>query len=88
MVNLIDPIPQLCGWVHRIFHVHDKCATIRWDAIRKYGIGSAVQFAYHRTPGFGDCNWTDIISKLRLGGFTGSVGIGGGTIRCIATSWR
>ncbi|HOF89550.1 MAG TPA: sugar phosphate isomerase/epimerase, partial [Armatimonadota bacterium] len=34
-------------------------------------------FAFHRTPGFGDSNWTDIISELRRGGFTGSIDIEG-----------
>ncbi len=77
MVNLIDPLPQLREWVSKVFHVHGKCATIQWDVIRKYGIGGAVPFAYHRTPGFGDCNWTDIISELRMGGFAGSIDIEG-----------
>jgi sugar phosphate isomerase/epimerase len=37
----------------------------------------APPFAYHRTPGFGDSNWTDIISDLRKGGFKGSIDIEG-----------
>jgi sugar phosphate isomerase/epimerase len=77
MVTLIDPIPQLRQWVGKVFHVHGKCATIRWDVIRQYGIGGAVPFAFHRTPGFGDCNWTDVISELRMGGYTGSIDIEG-----------
>ncbi len=77
MVNLIDPIPQLREWMPRVFHVHGKCATIRWDVVRKYGIGGAQPFAFHRTPGFGDCNWTDVFSELRMGGYTGSIDIEG-----------
>ena len=77
MVSLIDPIPQLREWVHRIFHVHGKCCTIKWDIVRQYGVHGPKQFAFHRTPGFGDCNWTDIISELREGGFTGSIDIEG-----------
>jgi sugar phosphate isomerase/epimerase len=77
MVNLIDPMPQLPLWVSKIFHMHGKCATIKWDVIRKYGIGGVKQFAFHRTPGFGDCNWSDIISELRWGGFKGSIDIEG-----------
>jgi sugar phosphate isomerase/epimerase len=91
MVSLIDPMPQLDDWMDKIFHVHGKDATIHWDRIKKYGIHSSVHedialpsmeqavkpFVYHRTPGFGDSNWTDIISQLRAGGFKGSIDIEG-----------
>jgi len=91
LVSLIDPMPQLDEWMHRIFHVHGKDATIHWDRIRKYGIHSSVHedialpadaqavkpFAYHRSPGFGDSDWTAIISRLRQGGFHGSIDIEG-----------
>ena len=30
-----------------------------------------------RTPGFGDSNWTDIISELHLAGWSGSIDIEG-----------
>lgn len=77
MVSLIDPMPQLKEWLPKIFHVHGKDATIHWDVVREYGIHSPKQFVFHRTPGFGDCNWTDIISELRAGGFTGTIDIEG-----------
>jgi len=91
MVSLIDPMPQLREWIDKIFHVHGKDATIHWDVIKKYGIHTAMHadialpksvqaappFAYHRTPGFGDSDWTAIISDLRAGGFTGSIDIEG-----------
>jgi len=91
MVSLIDPMPQLKEWLPRIFHVHGKDATIHWDVIHKYGIHSSVHadpntdlpvqlapsFVEHRTPGFGDSNWTDIITELRRGGFKGSIDIEG-----------
>lgn len=77
LVQLIDPIPQLREWVGRIFNVHGKDATVCWDIIRKSGIGGAERFAFHRTPGFGDSNWTDIISILRMNGFKGSIDIEG-----------
>jgi sugar phosphate isomerase/epimerase len=91
MVSLIDPMPQLRDWIGKIFHVHGKDATIHWDVVKKYGIHSSVHsdimlkdknqfappFAYHRTPGFGDSNWTDIITELRKGGFEGSIDIEG-----------
>ena len=91
MVSLIDPMPQLREWAPRIFHVHGKDATVHWDVVRKYGVHSSVHadialpgnvqnvppFAYHRTPGFGDSNWTDIISDLRQAGFKGAIDIEG-----------
>lgn len=77
MVNLIDPIPQLRKWVDKIFNVHGKDATIAWDIIKEYGINGPKQFVWHRTPGFGDTNWTDIISILRQHGYQGSIDIEG-----------
>ncbi len=77
MVSLIDPLPQLRKWVSKVFCVHGKDATILWDVVREYGIHGPKQFAYHRTPGFGDTNWTDLITILRQGGFVGSIDIEG-----------
>ena len=77
MVKLIDPIPQLRKWVHRVFHMHGKDATIGWDVIREYGINGPKEFAWHRTPGFGDSNWADIITILRQGGYEGTIDIEG-----------
>lgn len=91
MVSLIDPMPQLKEWAHKIFHMHGKDATVHWDVVRKYGVHSSFHsdvalpggvqavppFAFHRTPGYGDSNWTDIISELRRAGFKGSIDIEG-----------
>ena len=77
MVKLIDPMPQLRKYVKKIFHVHGKDATVYWDVVREFGVYGAKQYAFHRTPGFGDSNWTDIISDLRIGGFKGSIDIEG-----------
>lgn len=77
MVKLVDPMPQLRKWVKKIFHLHGKDATVLWDVVREQGIGGPQPFAFHRTPGFGDSNWTDIISELRRGGFVGSIDIEG-----------
>lgn len=77
MCQLIEPIPQLRRWTPRIFHVHGKCATIRPDIIREYGIHGPEPWAFHRHPGFGDCNWTDVISELRRHGFRGCIDIEG-----------
>ena len=77
LYSLVDPLPQLRQWVGRIFHVHGKDATVAWDIVRREGIRSGVPFAWHRTPGFGDTDWTDVISILRQGGFRGSIDIEG-----------
>lgn len=77
MVLLIDPLPQLRKWVGKIFHLHGKDATILHDVVRTRGIGGPEPFAFHRTPGFGDTNWTDVISELRRGGYRGSIDIEG-----------
>jgi len=77
MGQLIDPMAQLHDWALKIYHVHGKDGTILWDVIRRYGIDGTHPYHYHRTPGFGDCNWTDIISELRLAGYVGSIDIEG-----------
>lgn len=77
MVSLIDPIPQLRKWVDKVFNVHGKDATIAWDIVREYGIHGPREFVWHRTPGFGDTNWTDIITILRQAGYAGSIEIEG-----------
>jgi sugar phosphate isomerase/epimerase len=91
MVSLIDPMPQLRKWIGKVYHVHGKDATVHWDVVREFGVHSSVHedvalehgvqtvppFAYHRTPGFGDSNWTDVISDLRKGGYKGCIDIEG-----------
>jgi sugar phosphate isomerase/epimerase len=77
LVKLIDPIPQIRKWGSKFFHLHGKDATVRWDVIREHGIFGKVPFVQMRTPGFGDSDWTRIISELRLAGYEGSIDIEG-----------
>lgn len=77
LVSLIDPVPQLRKWVHKVFHVHGKDATVAWDIIKEYGVFGSRPFAWHRTPGFGDTNWSDIITILMQGGYRGDINIEG-----------
>jgi sugar phosphate isomerase/epimerase len=77
MVSLIDPIPQLRKWASKVFHVHGKDATIAWDIVKEHGVHSKQQFVWHRTPGFGDSNWSDIITILRQNGYKGTIDIEG-----------
>ncbi|TIP22855.1 MAG: sugar phosphate isomerase/epimerase, partial [Mesorhizobium sp.] len=44
LVYLIDPIPQIRKWAPRIFHVHGKDATVRWDVIREHGVFGRLPF--------------------------------------------
>jgi len=77
LVSLIDPLPQLKKWAPKVFHVHGKDATVMWDVVKTRGIRGNEPFVYHRTPGFGDTNWTDVISILRMAGYKGSIDIEG-----------
>lgn len=77
MVSLIDPIAQLRKWAPRVYHVHGKDATVAWDIVREQGIRSGVTAIWHRTPGFGDSNWSDIITILRQNSFRGAIDIEG-----------
>lgn len=77
MVSLVSPLPQLKKWVNRVYHVHGKDASIEWDVLRSEGLRSGKQFIWHRTPGFGDTNWTDIITILRMNGWRGAIDIEG-----------
>ena len=77
IVSFVDPLPQLRRWAHRIWHIHGKDATVLWDVVHEHGIRGGVPYVYHRTPGFGDTNWTDLISTLRLAGWRGSIDIEG-----------
>ena len=77
MVSFVDPIPQLRKWLPKIFHLHGKDATVAWDVVKEHGIRSGVPVVHHRSPGFGDTNWTDILSILRMGGFRGCIDIEG-----------
>ena len=77
MNSLVDPLPQLKQWLPKIYHLHGKDATIEWDVIKAQGLRGGTPYVYHRTPGFGDTNWTDVISILRRGGYTGCIDIEG-----------
>ena len=77
LVSFADPLPQLRKYASRIWHIHGKDATLLWDVIREHGIRGGVPYLHHRLPGFGDTNWTDLVSSLRLCGWRGSIDIEG-----------
>lgn len=77
MVSFVDPIRNLRKFAHKVVHIHGKDATVHQDLMDDIGIRSGQYVIHHRTPGFGDCNWADIITILRLSGFRGSIDIEG-----------
>jgi sugar phosphate isomerase/epimerase len=77
LVRLADPLAQLDDWHQRIVCLHGKDASIDRPRIARWGIGSSQPWSWHRTPGFGETDWTFLISKLRMHGFTGSIDIEG-----------
>jgi len=77
MVQLIDPIPQLRKWANKVFAVHGKDAYIAWDVLKEHGTTSGIPYAWHRTAGFGDSNWTEIMTILMMAGYTGTIDIEG-----------
>ena len=50
---------------------------MRWDVVREHGVFGKYPFVQMRTPGFGDTDWTRVISELRLAGYSGSIDIEG-----------
>jgi len=77
LVSLVEPLPQLRRHAGRIWHIHGKDATVLHDVIREHGIRGGVPYVHHRLPGFGDTDWADLISTLRLAGWRGSIDIEG-----------
>ena len=75
--SFVDPIRQLRKYAKRVYHIHGKDATVNHDVIEDYGIRSGLPLVNHRTPGFGDTSWTDIISILRMNGFVGAIDVEG-----------
>ena len=77
LMQFADPMPQLDDWMDKLFNIHGKDASIYADRIQRHGILGPQAYGHHRHPGFGDSDWTAIISRLRAGGYTGSIDIEG-----------
>ncbi len=78
MLQLIDPLPQLRKWAKKVISVHGKDASLDWRAVRDEGVFlPSINYALQRTAGFGDCNWGDILSILRLNEYKGSICVEG-----------
>lgn len=77
MIQLIDPLPQLKQWAHKIYHLHGKDASIDMEEVRRLGVFGAVDFAPQRTPGFGDTDWRNVFSILHQKGYEGNICVEG-----------
>jgi sugar phosphate isomerase/epimerase len=77
MCLLIDPVRQLEEWAPRVLHVHGKDANVRRDVLAVHGVSSPERFAWHRTPGFGDSDWTEIMEILVRSGSGAAIAIEG-----------
>lgn len=77
LCQLIDPLPQLAKWAPRIFHLHGKDANVHRGIVAKHGVFGRERFTWHRFPGLGDTDWTEILRLLCESGFTGSIDIEG-----------
>lgn len=78
-IQLIDPVAQLREWAPtgRIVHLHGKDCSVDMEAVKKYGVFGAVDFAPQRTPGFGDTDWRQIFSILHQAGYEGDICVEG-----------
>ncbi len=77
LCQLIDPLPQLRAWAHRIFHIHGKDALVDRGVIAQSGVYGAARFAWHRFPSFGDTDWSDVLRILQAAGYCGNIDIEG-----------
>jgi sugar phosphate isomerase/epimerase len=77
LVSFVDPLPQLRKYISRIWHIHGKDASLRWDVIREHGIRGGVSYVQHRFPGRGETDWREVFDILRLAGWRGSIDIEG-----------
>lgn len=69
---MMDYVKPIYEFKDRIFHVHIKDATIRWDRLNDVGIlATPLQFHTPKIPGLGDINWGKFFSVLYDIGYNG-----------------
>jgi len=76
MCQIIDPVANIHKFGSRIFHVHAKDAFIDRQLLEVYGI-CHHGVAEHRSPGFGQANWPEIIHALLRAGYDSDLNIEG-----------
>ncbi len=77
LLGRVEPLRQLRKWARWVFHIHGKDATVAWDVLLESGLHGPQPLAWHRTSGFGDTDWTALISILRQAGYRGNIDIRG-----------
>ena len=89
MIQLIDPIAQLRKWAKKVYHVHGKDATVDLAYVHENGVLCNTDwYAPERTPGFGDCNWRDIIYILHVNGYEDDICVEGYHDPIYKNSWE
>jgi sugar phosphate isomerase/epimerase len=76
MCQFIDPVENIHRFGSRVFHVHAKDAFINRRIMEIYGI-CHDGVAEHRSPGFGQANWSEIVHALYRAGYDSDLNIEG-----------
>ena len=74
--QFVDPVANIHKFGSRIFHVHAKDAYINRRLLEEYGI-CHPGVAEHRSPGFGQANWAEIVHALVRAGYDSDLNIEG-----------
>lgn len=72
--QFIDPYLPLREFGHKVMHVHAKDTQILRDTLQDVGIEGQGWWRY-RIPGWGEMNWTRIISDLSESGYDGVISL-------------
>jgi len=75
--QMINPIENLINWAPKIFHYHGKDGQLRREVLRQTGTLGSNPWFWQRFPGYGDTDWSRIISEARNVGFSGAINIEG-----------
>ena len=70
----IDPYLPLREFGQKVIHVHAKDTQILRDVLQDVGIEGQGWWRY-RIPGWGEINWTRIISNLMESGYDGAISL-------------
>lgn len=70
--HFIDHERAIRDYGPKIFHVHAKDTTIRWEVLGRVGIYGEGWWCF-RIPGLGEVDWRRFIDALRLAGYDGAV---------------
>ena len=74
--QFIDPVANIHKFGSRIFHVHAKDALIHRALLATYGL-CHPGVAEHRTVGFGQSNWAEIVHALLRAGYDSDLNVEG-----------